>query len=75
MMLTENTTNFTVTGPVTFTVQSGGNTLTLNGNLTGTENGLNGTTLSGAVVTGNWTLTGGTGCNDPSGGTFVMTQT
>jgi len=74
MILTENTTNFTVTGPFSFTVQSGGNTLTLSGNVTGTENGLNGTTLSGGSVTGTWTLTGGTGCNDPTGGSFTMKQ-
>jgi len=74
MMLTENTTNFSVTGPFSFTVQSGGNTLSLTGNVTGTENGLNGTTLTSGSVTGTWTLTGGTGCNDPTGGTFTMTQ-
>jgi hypothetical protein len=74
MSLTENTTNFTVTGTFSFTVQSAGNTLTLNGNVTGTENGLNGTTLSGGLVTGTWTLTGGTGCNDTTGGSFTMKQ-
>jgi hypothetical protein len=74
MTLTENQTTFTVTGPIVLTVQSGGNTLTLTGNVTGTENGLNGTTLSGATATGSWTLTGGTGCNDPAGGSFTMTQ-
>jgi len=74
MILTENQTNFTVTGPLSFTVQSGGNTLTLTGNVTGTENGLNGTTISGAMATGSWTLTGGTGCSDPAGGSFTMTQ-
>jgi hypothetical protein len=74
MILTENTTNFTVTGPFSYTVQSGGNTLTLTGTVTGTENGLNGTTLSGASVTGTWTLAGGSGCNDATGGSFTMTQ-
>jgi hypothetical protein len=74
MMLTQNTTNFTVTGTLSFTVQSGGNTLTLTGNVTGTENGVNGTTLTGGLVTGNWTLTGGTGCSDPAGGSFTMMQ-
>jgi hypothetical protein len=74
MTLTENQTTFTVTGPIVLTVQSGSNTLTLTGNVTGTENGLNGTTLSGATATGNWTLAGGTGCNDPAGGSFTMTQ-
>jgi hypothetical protein len=74
MILTENQTNFTVTGTFTFSVQSGSNTLSLTGTVTGTENGLNGTTLSGASITGFWTLAGGTGCNDTTGGSFTMTQ-
>ena len=74
MVLTENTTNFTVTGPFSFTVQSAGNTLTLTGTVTGTENGLNGTTLSGGSITGTWTLAGGSGCSDATGGSFTMTQ-
>lgn len=66
-----------VTGTLTYTVQAGGNTLTLNGNLTGTSNGTIGTTgtLSGGVVGGTWTLTGGQG--DPSctgSGDFIMCQ-
>ncbi len=73
MMLTENTTNFQVTGPFTFTVQSGSNSLTLNGTVTGTENGLNGTTLSGGVITGTWTLTGTAPC-DGVAGSFTMNQ-
>jgi hypothetical protein len=75
MILTENQTNYTVTGPFSFSVQSGGNTLMLSGNVTGTENGLNGTVLSGGLVTGTWTLAGATGCNDTTGGSFTMTQT
>src|SRR5438270_13379746 len=40
MTLVQNTTNLTVTGTMVYTVQSGGNTLTLNGtSVTGTENG------------------------------------
>jgi hypothetical protein len=77
MVLVENQTTFQVTGTIAFTVKSGSNTLTLNGNVTGTENGLNGTTLSGAVATGTWTFTGsGTpaGCSNTSG-SFTMTQT
>jgi hypothetical protein len=77
MVLVENQTTFQVTGTIAFTVKSGSNTLTLNGNVTGTENGLNGTTLSGAVATGTWTFTGSgtpTGCSDTSG-SFTMTQT
>jgi hypothetical protein len=77
MVLVENQTTFQVTGTIAFTVKSGSNTLTLNGNVTGTENGLNGTTLSGAVATGTWTFTGSgtpTGCSNTSG-SFTMTQT
>jgi hypothetical protein len=76
MVLVDNQTTFQVTGTLVLTVKSGSNTLTLNGNVTGTENGLNGTTLAGAVATGTWTFTGsGTpaGCNDTSG-SFTMTQ-
>jgi hypothetical protein len=74
MTLTQNTTTLTVTGTMVYTVQSGGNTLTLNGtSVTGSEP-LNGTTLSGGSVTGTWSLTGGTGCNDTTGGSFTMTQ-
>lgn len=71
MVLTTNTSNNTVTGPFTFTVTSGGNTLTLNGNVTGTASA---TTLSGGSITGSWSLTGGSGCNT-SGESFTMTQT
>jgi fibronectin-binding autotransporter adhesin len=78
MVLTESST-FEVTGPLTFTVQSGGNTLTLTGTVTGTENGVfgTGTSLSGATATGSWTYTGGTstaGCNVDTSGSFTMTQ-
>jgi hypothetical protein len=67
-----NSSTNAVTGTLTYTVQSGGNTLTLNGtSVTGTETG---TTLTGGSVTGNWTLTGGTGCSDPTGGSFTMMQ-
>jgi hypothetical protein len=73
MVLTESS-NFQVTGPLAFTVQSGGNVLTLTGTVTGTENGVLGQgTLSGGVATGTWTLTGGTGCNSANG-SFTMTQ-
>jgi hypothetical protein len=75
MVLTENTTTFEVTGTFSYVVQSGSNTLTFNGTVTGTQNGLNGTTLSDATGTGNWTLAGdGTnGCIDTVG-SFVLTQ-
>ena len=71
MVLTLNTTTEGVTGTFSYVVTSGGKTLTLNGTVTGTEVG---TTLSGTTVTGTWTLTGGTGCNDTTGGSFTMTQ-
>lgn len=77
MILTVNTTNYTVTGPFSLTVTANGNTLTLSGPVSGTENGTNGNQLSGgAVNNGSWTLTGS--CV-PSGattvtGSFNMTQ-
>jgi hypothetical protein len=77
MVLVENQTTFQVTGTLTFTVQSGGNTLTLKGNVTGTENGIygNGATLSGAMATGTWTLTGSPECTVTNSDTsFTMTQ-
>jgi hypothetical protein len=77
MVLTENQTTYQVTGPVTFVVQSGSNTLTLTGTVTGTENGLNGTTLTGAVATGTWTMTGSPECTvtNDNNTSFIMTQT
>jgi hypothetical protein len=75
MILTVNTTDYSVTGPLVLTVIANGNTLTLNGNVTGTENGTNGTQLTGGSVTGTWTLSGSCA---PSGsapqGSFTMTQ-
>lgn len=77
MTLVENPNTYAVTGTLNdFTVESRGNMLVLNGTVTGTENGLNGTTLTGAVVTGTWVFTGsGTpaGCDDTVG-SFTMTQ-
>jgi hypothetical protein len=76
MDLVVNQTNFTVTGTLTFTVQTGSNTLTLNGTVTGTENGIRGGTLSDGLVTGFWTMAGSgtpSGCVD-TGGSFIMTQ-
>jgi hypothetical protein len=78
MALTVNQSNFQVTGTLSLTITAGGNVLTLNGNVTGTENGSEGTQLSNGMVTGTWTLTGSgaTGCNDSSGasGSFTMKQ-
>ncbi len=71
MVLALNNATQAVTGTFTLTVPSSGNTLTLNGTVTGTETG---TTLSGGSVTGTWTLAGGTGCTGTNG-TFTMTQT
>lgn len=72
--LTVNQTTFAVTGPFNFTVTSGGNTLTLTGTLTGTENGVNGTIFSGGTVTGTWTLTGTCAAGSSVTGNFIMTQ-
>jgi hypothetical protein len=73
MSLTVNS-NDTVTGTLLFTVLSGENTLTLNGVVTGTAVN-NVTTLSGASITGNWTLAGdGTNGCGAAGGSFTMTQ-
>ena len=61
-----------VSGTFSFTIVSGGNTLTLTStSVTGTVNGNN--TLSNGVVIGTWALTGGTGCNGVDG-TFTLTQ-
>jgi hypothetical protein len=73
--------NDTVSGTLTYTVKSGGNTLTLTGAVTGTATvtgtGTNtSTTLTSASVAGNWAMTGsGTpaGCVN-AGGPFTMTE-
>jgi hypothetical protein len=72
MGLTENMATGQVTGSMTLTVAGNGNTLTLSSpdGVTGT---LTGTTLSNGSVTGNWSLTGGSGCTG-SGGFFTMTS-
>jgi outer membrane biogenesis lipoprotein LolB len=68
-----------VTGNFSFTVQSGGNTLTLTGPMTGTvsetgETGNNTFTFTSATITGDWTLTGsGTGACGDASGSFTMT--
>jgi hypothetical protein len=78
MALVVNQNNFSVTGTLDLTVTANGNVLKLNGNVTGTENGTQGTQLTGGMVTGTWTLTGNGsgGCNDSSGasGSFTMCQ-
>ncbi|MGB6481768.1 MAG: hypothetical protein WBF15_21970 [Candidatus Sulfotelmatobacter sp.] len=72
--------NDTVTGTITYVVQSGDNTLTLTGNVTGTASqngsGTNVTyTLTSATITGIWTLKGSTACTVTGGDTyFTMTQ-
>jgi hypothetical protein len=63
-----------VSGTFSFTITSGGNTVTLTSTqITGTVNGTN-NTLSNGVITGTWALKGVTGCNNVDG-TFTMTQT
>jgi len=79
MALTVNTTNYQVSGTFNFAVTANGNTLTLTSDdITGTENGIYGTTLSNATVTGTWSLAGtSTGCSTgttPVVGSFTMTQ-
>lgn len=75
MVLTVNTNNNEVTGPVTFTVTANGNTLAMTGTVTGTENGIYGTQMSDGAATGSWTFTGSgsSGCSSTSG-SFTMTQ-
>jgi hypothetical protein len=71
-------TNDTISGNLTMIVKSGSNILTLTGVVTGTAT-VTGTppntqtTFTSLAVSGNWTLTGSTGCNN-SGGSFTMTQ-
>ena len=64
-----------VTGTLSYSVQSGtpgGNTLTLNGNVTGTSSS---SALTGGAVTGTWTLSGGAGDPTCTGtGNFTMCQ-
>ncbi len=75
MILTVNTTNYQVTGPLSLAVTANGNTLTLSGNVTGTENGTNGTQLTGGSVTGTWTLSGScVSSGTTPTGSFTMTQ-
>jgi hypothetical protein len=75
-------TTLAVTGTLSFTVQAGGNTLTLTGPLVGVasetgETGNNTITLTSGSITGDWTFTGGgtpTGCSDTLTGSFTMTM-
>jgi hypothetical protein len=62
-----------VTGTLKYMVQASGNTLTLNGQVTGTATTQNPNALSDGSVTGTWAVTGGSGCN-ATGGTFTMCQ-
>jgi hypothetical protein len=80
-ILATNSSN-QVTGTLTYTVTSGGpsvSTLTLTatpptGQLMGTSSGTSGNTaLQNGVAYGTWSLSGGTNCNDYQG-TFVMCQ-
>jgi hypothetical protein len=67
-----NGSTFQVNGTFKFTVQANGNTLTLNGVLTGTATTTD--TLTDGSVTGTWSVTGASNCTDTKGGTFTMTQ-
>jgi hypothetical protein len=68
-----------VTGDFSFTVQGNGNTLSLTGNLIGTETGAefgtsNVGTFTAATITGTWTLAGSSTCTEAAGDTsFTMT--
>lgn len=73
MDLNINGSTGAVTGTLMYTVQASGNTLTLNGLVTGTAATENAASLSDGSVTGTWAVTGGTGCN-ATGGTFTMCQ-
>lgn len=71
MVLNANESTDQVTGTLKYTVTASGNTLTLNGNVTGTEvNGL--PPLSDGSITGTWTVAGSTSCT--GSGNFTMTQ-
>lgn len=72
MLSNVNGSTFQVNGTFKFTVQGNGNTLTLNGALTGTATTTN--TLTNGSITGTWNVTGTSGCTDTKGGTFTMTQ-
>lgn len=68
-----------VTGDFSLNVQGNGNTLTLTGNLTGTETGAqigtsNVGTFTAATITGTWTLAGSSTCTEAATDTsFTMT--
>lgn len=72
MALNTNESTGQTFGAFKYNVQASGNTLTLTGNVTGTE--VDGQPpLTSGSITGNWSLKGGSGCND-SNGTFTMMQ-
>src|ERR1700758_2494958 len=58
------------TAAFSFSVQSGGNAISMKGTATGTTDSSGNTTWTS--ITGTWTLAGGTGCT--GGGTFTMTK-
>jgi hypothetical protein len=65
--------NDTVTGTINYVVNADGNTLTLSGPVVGTAvvtQNYSSESLTGATITGNWSLTGCT----TSGGSFTMTE-
>jgi hypothetical protein len=62
-----------VTGTMSITVDSGGNTLTLTSTTVSGIINTNTNVLSNGVITGTWTIAGSTACS--GSGTFTMTQT
>lgn len=71
MVLNTNESTGQTSGTFKYTVAASGNTLTLNGNVTGTE--VNGVPpLSNGSITGTWTVAGSSSCT--GNGTFTMTQ-
>jgi hypothetical protein len=71
--LTYNAGNQIVSGNLSFTITESGNTLTLTS--TSVNGTLNGSSLTGGLIQGNWSLQAGSssGCGN-STGIFTMTQ-
>jgi hypothetical protein len=68
-----NSSTYAITGTLNYTVQSGNNTLTLTGPLTGTELGT--TLTNGLVANGTWIETSSDpGSKCAASGSFTMTQ-
>jgi len=75
-VLLQLNSNDTVTGTITYVVKENGSTLTLNGTVTGTAivtSNNSSASLTGATISGNWSVIGGTGCT-AAGGSFTMIE-